>query len=182
MRNVIRVWEDKDNNSIVIDVDGRRITLTKPQSYILVRNVGRILGLRVSTGKPVVSYRYEGSGIVVDLIEGNGSRRFVINPKVVEAYIRVMRKLKPGKYPPSFIAREAFNEARRLGIFDVNRFMDGEELNWELLFGTREKYYALFRVPMLILSDTGLVEYGKRYITIKSNRISLKLRSDKLEV
>ena len=165
---MIRVWEE--NDKIIVDVDGKRLILTKPQAYILVRNIGRILGLRVSTGKPVVSYRYEGSGVVVDIIEGNGSRRFVINPKILDGYIRALKKLKIGRYPPARIAREGFIEARKLGVSEVSRFLIGDELEWERLYGNRDKYYELFRVPILVLSEMGLVEYGKRYITIKPNK------------
>lgn len=165
---MIRVWEE--NNRIVISVDGKLLTVTKPQAYILVRNIGRILGLRVSTGKPVVSYRYEGTGVVVDIIEGNGSRRFVINPKILDGYIKAVKRLKSGKFPPARIAREGFIEARKLGVSEVNRFMVGDELEWERLYGNRDKYYELFRVPLLVLSEAGLVEYGKRYITIKPVR------------
>lgn len=171
---MIRVWEDKDSQKIVIDIDGQRLKLTKPQAYILVRNIGQILGLRVSTGKPIVSYRYEGTGVVVDIIEGAGSRRFVVDMRLLNAYLNALRRLRPGKYPSSAVARVAFIEARKLGVSDVNRFLEGDELNWELLFGTRDKYYELFRVPVLLLSELGLVEYGKRYITVKSNRGSLK--------
>jgi len=172
---MIRVWEDKETKEIVVDVDGQRVKLSKPQAYILVRNIGQLIGLKVTTGKPLLSYKYERGGIVVDIIEGNSSKHFVISTKLLNAYINVIKRLKPGKYTPPFIARESFIEARKLGVSDVNRFLEGDELNWKLLFGSRDKYYELFRVPILLLTEFGFISYGKRFITVKTNNLKLPI-------
>jgi len=164
---MIRVWEDKESGRVVVDVDGRRVELTRPQAYILARRIGQLLGLRVSLGRPLASFRYEGGHVVADIVEGEGVRRFVVPMKLLTAYVNAIRKLAPGKYPPATIAREAFLEARRLGMREVEEFLDGDSIKWELLFGTRDKYYELFRAPVLLLCELGLVEYGKRRITVK---------------
>jgi hypothetical protein len=171
---MIRVWEDKRNQKIVITNDKYKMELTKSQAFIVLRQLSQILGLRVSLGKPIVSYRYEGSGVVVDVIEGGESRRFVLSTGIIDSYIKAIKRLKPGKYSSSTIAREAFLEARKRGIRTVERFMEGDELNWELLFGTRDKYYELFRVPLLVLQEMGYVTYGKRKIMVlpRNKRLS----------
>jgi hypothetical protein len=163
---MIRSWIDKKSGKIVVTNEKTRMELTKPQAYVLLRQLSQLLGLRVSLGKPIVSYRFEGSGYVVDVIEGGETRRFVVPTKIIEAYMRAVKKLGSGKYQSSTIAKEAFIQARKLGISEVSRFMDGDDLNWELLFGTRDKYYELFRVPILVLQEMGYVKYGKRFITI----------------
>lgn len=165
----------KEENKLIIEINENEIKISETQGYILTRQLANALGLSVNTRNPIISYRNEGTAIVADIIEGNISRRFVIRKEIINSYIKAIIAFQNGKYKLRTIAEKAFIEARKLKIRDVEQFLDGSKLNWELLFGTRKKYYELVRVPILLLSKMGFVEYSARWISIKKSKMKNKL-------
>lgn len=155
---------------ICIDVDGKRVSVTKPQALILVRKIAKVLGLRVTTRKPILSYRITTGFLVADVIEGAGSRVARVPLKALKAYEDVVASLRPGSYHKRDFARMAFLRMRELGL-DVSNYLSPDgTLDWERLIGNRDDFYALFRVPVLILEERGLIETTQRHVKINPHR------------
>jgi len=154
---------------VVVSVDGVDLELSAAQAYVLARQLGSVLGLRVSLGRPIVSASRAPGGVEVTLVEGGGARRFFVPGALLDAYVRGLRRLGPGRHAYPSVARALLSEARAAGFAGrVERYLEGApEDGWERLFGARTDYYELFRVPLLVLEEQGCVEAKRRYVLVR---------------
>lgn len=158
----------REGDKIVIENGGVSLTLSLTEAYHLVREVGKLLGLRVTLGRPIVSYHVQPTHYSVIVIEGQGARSFAVPKQLVNAFIRAAQKLGVGKHDKREFARVAFEEASKAGVPGVRRYLSGNGIEWELLLGNRQDYYDLFRAPALLLEEMGMIEVGGRKVKVKS--------------
>ena len=159
--NTVPVIVVKNGENILVKVNNQALTLDKKEARILLLKLAEALGYRILTSTPVTRYARDPitGSVKVTIYEGKSVKEIVVPDKLLATYIEVLKELGPGKHAKREILRRVLLKLKDDPMYAeiAERYLKNDGVEWERFFGSRTHYYELFRAPMMILNDAGIV-------------------------
>jgi len=164
---MILVYLDHDN--IVVETDSKKILLKDYEARYLLLKLAQVLGYKVTPKKPVIKYSLSTGAVHVVLREGRISRTYTLPLAVLTKIIEALQELGPGRHEKRLVAEKVALKLKTLKHVEgmLDKYFVNNVFDWEKFLGGRQEYYMLFRVPLLLLEELGLLKESRgKYVNV----------------
>jgi len=149
----------KQGDKIVILNNNRKLVeLEDYRALFLLRQLAKLLGYHITGGRPIVKCKQMLGIYDCTVFEGESEKRVEVLAETLTIILELLEE-KCGARRPCKVKKRELGDTlcKKLGVCE----------DWERLFSNRDKYYSVFRVPLLLLEKHGKIKLTRQYIVLE---------------